>query len=183
MPAINGDMQMLKGAHSRCSIMDAAHALFINQGYAATSMRQIAKCAGLALGSIYNYFSSKEAVFQALIMERHPFQAYRQLLNTGDFDQKTARILLDQLGQRSESLNLLLIEFVEFQGKHLPELCEAGITSQNIPPLKPWRAFLGMFVSYQITRLLLASTMPTSAQQISPDAFIDIFLHGILKPE
>ena len=51
-----GTAQMLKGEHTRGSIINAAHSLFANQGYAATSMRQIAEEAGLALGGIYNHF-------------------------------------------------------------------------------------------------------------------------------
>jgi len=46
---------MLAGAdRSRVSILDAAQALFAQQGYAATSMRQIANHAGLLPGGIYN---------------------------------------------------------------------------------------------------------------------------------
>jgi AcrR family transcriptional regulator len=54
-----------KGEQTRHSILSAAYSLIIRQGYAATSMRQIAEKSGLALGGIYNHFSSKEEVFRA----------------------------------------------------------------------------------------------------------------------
>ena len=48
-----------KGETTRLAIEDAAVNLFMEHGYHATSMRQIAERAGLALGGIYNHFSSK----------------------------------------------------------------------------------------------------------------------------
>jgi AcrR family transcriptional regulator len=173
---------MLAGAeHSRGAILDAAQALFIQQGYAATSMRQIANHAGLALGSTYNHFPAKETIFQTILNERHPYQHLGALLTPGHFDRQKAQSLLDELDQHPEFLNLMLIELVEFKGRHLPELFENNL--RDLPSPAPWRAFLSMVVSYHLTRLLLANTMPPGAQQISPDAFIDIFLIGILKPE
>ncbi|MGC8856852.1 MAG: TetR/AcrR family transcriptional regulator, partial [Anaerolineae bacterium] len=63
-----------KGEITRQTIEDAALTLFLEQGYHATSMRQIAERAGLALGGIYNHFSSKEEIFEAIIVDRHPYK-------------------------------------------------------------------------------------------------------------
>jgi hypothetical protein len=46
----------------------------MEQGYHATSMRQIAERADLALGGIYNHFASKEDIFEAIIMDKHPYK-------------------------------------------------------------------------------------------------------------
>ena len=54
-----------KGEATRLAIEDAAIELFMEQGYHATSMRQIAKRAELALGGIYNHFASKDEIFEA----------------------------------------------------------------------------------------------------------------------
>ena len=54
------DDVLSKGERTRAAILDAAYDLFIEQGFAATSMRDIAGRAGLAPGSLYNHFSSKE---------------------------------------------------------------------------------------------------------------------------
>jgi Transcriptional regulator len=48
-------------------IFDAASRMFINQGYARTQMNQIAKAAGIAVGSMYHLFESKEAVYGFVI--------------------------------------------------------------------------------------------------------------------
>jgi AcrR family transcriptional regulator len=47
-------------AITRHRILDAAHRLFRERGYAATSMEQIADAAGVTKGAIYGHFASKE---------------------------------------------------------------------------------------------------------------------------
>lgn len=46
--------------------MDAAAARLVEQGYAATTLRQVASDAGIKAGSIYHYFPSKEELFTAV---------------------------------------------------------------------------------------------------------------------
>ena len=46
----------------RTAIMQAARACFAEKGYSATRMSDIANRAGIAVGSIYRYFKTKEAV-------------------------------------------------------------------------------------------------------------------------
>ena len=48
-------------------ILDAATGLFLEQGYAHTSVAQIAKAAGLSKGAVYLYFPSKQAVLEGLV--------------------------------------------------------------------------------------------------------------------
>src|SRR5215204_5238950 len=49
------------------TIEDAARELFIKQGFHATSMRDIAKDAGVSLGNLYNYYETKDAIFESII--------------------------------------------------------------------------------------------------------------------
>ncbi len=46
---------------TKANIMQTAISLFEKQGFAATTMNQIAEEADVALGTLYNYFASKEA--------------------------------------------------------------------------------------------------------------------------
>lgn len=180
-------MQSNKGGRTRSLLLDAAHLLFINQGYAATSMRQIAENAGLALGGIYNHFASKEAIFHAILVERHPYQQIMPLIQKMQtesgihFDQSTVRNLLNELGQHPKFFNLMLVEMVEFKGKHLPEFFENVLC--GVPPPAWLRVFLSMFVSYHMTQSLLIGLSAPDTQEDSLDTFIDIFLYGILKSE
>jgi AcrR family transcriptional regulator len=53
-------------ASNRAAIMEAARRVFAELGYGATSVRDIVRATDLASGTFYNYFKSKEEVFQAL---------------------------------------------------------------------------------------------------------------------
>jgi AcrR family transcriptional regulator len=195
---------LTKGERTSRAIIDAAYDLIVAQGFAATSMRQIADRAGLALGSIYNHFSSKEEVFRAILEERHPFFQIVPILNSVEgetieaFARNAAHTLIAELGHHPEFLNLLLIEIVEFKGEHVPlvfekmlpmilqlaqRLSNLGGNMREIPQLVLARAFLGMFFSYFITELLLNQTKFMAMQTNALDHFVDIFLHGILSDE
>jgi AcrR family transcriptional regulator len=50
----------------RESIMDAALQCFVDRGFHGTAIPQIAREAGIAAGTIYHYFDSKEALVNAL---------------------------------------------------------------------------------------------------------------------
>jgi AcrR family transcriptional regulator len=57
---------------TRSAILDAALDLFARQGFAGTSVREIARAAGLSDGGLYRHFPSKQAVFDALTTEWGP---------------------------------------------------------------------------------------------------------------
>lgn len=52
---------------SKKLIVDTAMDLFSRQGFHSTSMQKIAKEAGIAVGLVYNYFESKEALLDEII--------------------------------------------------------------------------------------------------------------------
>lgn len=52
-------------------IVDAAAHLFSEQGYAATSIQDIADSVGLLKGSLYHYIHTKEDLLEAVIQEAH----------------------------------------------------------------------------------------------------------------
>ena len=53
----------------RRAILDVASEVFLAQGYAATSMSEIAAKLGGSKGTLYNYFRSKEELFSAFIVD------------------------------------------------------------------------------------------------------------------
>ncbi len=53
-------------ANNRQAIIDAARLVFAELGYGATTVRDIIRATELASGTFYNYFKSKEEVYQAL---------------------------------------------------------------------------------------------------------------------
>lgn len=53
--------------NNREAILNAARVVFAELGYGATSVRDIIRKTGLASGTFYNYFKSKEEVFEAIM--------------------------------------------------------------------------------------------------------------------
>jgi AcrR family transcriptional regulator len=56
-----------KGREKRNMILDQALELFVQKGYAATSMEDIVKHTGVSKGSIYYHFSSKDDLFVSMV--------------------------------------------------------------------------------------------------------------------
>jgi TetR/AcrR family fatty acid metabolism transcriptional regulator len=54
-------------AGKRQAILEAAGKVFAASGYEGSSIRDIARAAGVADGTIYNYFESKQALAEALV--------------------------------------------------------------------------------------------------------------------
>jgi AcrR family transcriptional regulator len=175
----------------------------MKQGYHATSMRQIADQAGLALGGIYNHFSSKEDIFAAIIIDKHPYKQVLPLIiaakgeTAEEIIRNAAHALVTELGNRPELLKLIFIELVEFNGKHVSKLIgeiapkllpmfehlvRVRKNLRNLPPPILVRSFLGMFFSFYITELFIrGSVIHKLMPKNSFDLFVDIYLHGVIK--
>lgn len=192
-----------KGEITRLAIEDAALELFIEQGYHATSMRQIAKRADLALGGIYNHFSSKEDIFAAIIVDKHPYRKVLPVIlaaggdTVEEFFSNAAKFVIEELSRQPEYMQLLLIEIVEFKGVHgrvmLKEIApkilpifEKVIKSRRELRVKNpallMRSFFGMIVSYFITEMVTSGSIISKMMPKNTiDLYVDMFLHGILK--
>jgi AcrR family transcriptional regulator len=194
---------LTKGERTHQVIIESAYALFLEQGYAATSMRQIAERTGLALGGIYNHFSSKEAIFSDLIIAKHPFHEILPLLQSApgdtieEFVRNAATSMVGELGRRPDFVKFLFIELVEFNGRDVPRMFQIIFPQiapliqrfqsrlgelREIPPYVLFRAFLGLFFSFYITEFLLAGTPAAAMQENALNHFVDIFLHGVIAP-
>src|ERR1700728_896339 len=78
-----------RGKQRVAALSDAGAELFAEKGYEATTMTEIAARAGAAIGSLYQFFPSKEALAEALL---------------ADYSARTGRAL-DQIAARAASLS------------------------------------------------------------------------------
>jgi len=195
--------KLKKGEATRLAIEDAALELFMEQGYHATSMRQIKNKAKIALGGIYNHFANKEEIFEAIIIDKHP---YRRILpailaaegeTVEEFFKNAFHIIASELRERPEFVNLMFIELVEFRGKHgalllkeiapkvLPVFEKVIKSRKNLRVTNPallLRSFIGMEISYLITEMMISNSMISKLMPKNiEEAYVDIYLHGILK--
>jgi len=56
-------------AQSRARMLAAARRLFARHGYAATTMREVARSAKTSIGNLYFYFENKDALMRSLLLE------------------------------------------------------------------------------------------------------------------
>ena len=83
----------------RDTILQIAHAAFLVDGYATTSMSAIAAKVGGSKATLYNYFSSKEDLFAAVIAER--CRDFEEMLYDADLETQDFRKALTILGERA----------------------------------------------------------------------------------
>lgn len=57
-----------RGADTHQALMDAAHEVFLQRGFARATTREIAAAAGVAEGTIYRHFADKHAVFAEVFL-------------------------------------------------------------------------------------------------------------------
>ena len=67
----------------RTQILEAAQRCFKKQGFHKTTLRDIAQEFGMSAGHIYNYFSNKEAIIEALVELRT--QEFIDMMSTDQF--------------------------------------------------------------------------------------------------
>lgn len=65
--AITHPAPLVGNSPKHTQIMDAAHKLFLETGYGATSMDAIAEQANVSKRTVYSHFGSKEALFSAVM--------------------------------------------------------------------------------------------------------------------
>jgi AcrR family transcriptional regulator len=82
----------------RQRLLEAAEELFATRGYAATTTRSISDHAGLSRGLLYYHFSSKEALFNALINERTPLGSIDGFLEEYPDDPRSALLAIGTRG-------------------------------------------------------------------------------------
>jgi TetR/AcrR family transcriptional repressor of mexJK operon len=197
------EQSLNRSEKTRAAIIRSAHDLFANQGYHGTSMRQIAGDAGIALGGLYNHFESKEKVFEAVVLESHPYQEIIPALleargeTIEQFLGDAFRRMVLVLNEHPQFLKLMFIEIVEFRSAHAEKLfanlmptLESIIYSiinsyqtslSPIPPFIFLRYFLGFFFSYLLTNLFFSNESTSNLGEDVVDQYVSIFLHGILR--
>lgn len=111
-------------------IESAARELFIKQGFHATSMRDIAKDAGVSLGNLYNYYETKDAIFESIVEKYLEVidERLREMFASIDepLEPESLRRLGEMAGElvnnHSDFWLLMYIDVLEFQNRHFRKM-------------------------------------------------------------
>jgi len=118
-------------------IEDSARELFITQGFHATSMRDIAQGAKVSLGNVYNYYETKDAIFESIINRYQTVIDDKLKAIFADIyeplEPENLRLLGEMVGQlvneHSDFWLLMYIDVLEFQNRHFRKMFD-GITDR-----------------------------------------------------
>ncbi len=118
----------------RARIADAALDLFLRESFARTGVRRIAAAAGVSVGTIFNYFDSKQEILFALISDMQkgvaiPLQAaaarYRERASAGEDPELALLSLLQDYAEAVDSWRRhLLLAYQEAHSLRQPQLRE-----------------------------------------------------------
>jgi AcrR family transcriptional regulator len=111
-------------------IEEAAKELLIKQGFHATSMRDISKCAKVSLGNLYNYYKTKEAIFESII------DGYLKIIDEklkGILDEidepldptdlrRLGAMIGEMVDEHQDFWLLMYIDVLEFQNRHFRKM-------------------------------------------------------------
>lgn len=121
------ERQRAKSQAARDKALDAALSLFSEQGYRATSMRQIADGAGISMGNVYYHFDSKEAIFETLLDRFWDRVLDPELRLNKVFEARAfpddisglADAIRDLVEENPSEMLLIYVDVIEFRGEHI----------------------------------------------------------------
>jgi AcrR family transcriptional regulator len=194
------------GEARRAQIVEAAARLWLRDGFDATSVEAIARAAGLAKGTVYLYFPSKEALlddavrryslvpaFEALSRElagTPPEQAIpriaRELWRRLREQAPLVRLMLRELPQRPDTARAFLEKVVLPANRLFAGYLDAGVAAGALRPLDTFvaaRALVGMLMIFLLTQELYGGrALAPLADESITDTVADVFLRGVLRP-
>lgn len=89
-------------------ILTAANKIFMENGYRQADMRSIAKEAGIAVGTIYNYYPNKAVLYQAILNQQWE-----------EFDHHINQVVSDPASSTREKLQRITEYLFSFVAQHM----------------------------------------------------------------
>lgn len=153
----------------KLKVMDVATDMFVSRGYAATTLLDIAKKAGVATRTLYQHFGDKEAIFREVIFARDTAVIDVPVLEPGE----DLRTVLHKAAQYSYEVALRpraieLMRLMIAESARFPELMSKVATT-----------IFSRFksnVAAVFKQLAEAGLIPNSNHDESADLFVDLLL-------
>lgn len=184
---------------TRLQILDIALEIFAAKGFKGTSIKNIAKAAGISQGLLYYHFTNKERLFMATL-ESHTFlPEFRHILSESDSlpsigEMKEIAFSFIKTLERRESLVRLIMhdvafnpavsdawsrflrEVVDLLQKYIDRCIESGELRPHNSGITA-RSILANTIMFHITRDVFTSTDLTVREYV--EGFLDTIIKGI----
>ncbi|WP_293972811.1 TetR/AcrR family transcriptional regulator [Sphingomonas sp.] len=173
------DQRAQRDAERRAAIVAIAKDSFLDKGYEATTMSEIAKTLGGSKGTLWNHFSSKEELLRAVfdtVASAFPGCMATILVTQRDIREVLTRFCETFITRISDPQAIGFQRLVIAQADRIPEI--ARIFFNGAPALD--RAMLTDFVGRQMTAGLLRSEAPAHAAGMLLDLCVGGYHNRIL---
>jgi len=130
-------------SESRRRVLDAANALFVEHGFKAVSMQQIANVAQINKATLYHHFRSKEDLFAAVVIEataQSKGDIARAIAEGGTPAEQLARAAMQLFARTRSDFGRLMTDVHE---QMEPELRNRILSEQAMP----WEMFREVIVA------------------------------------
>jgi AcrR family transcriptional regulator len=156
----------------RDQLLQAAEELFAEQGLQAAKIEHIANRAGVAVGTVYNYFADRDALLQA-VMERR-----RQQLSE-DLSTLEKRTRGQPFRERLDAFLRGLLEHFDHQRRFYSILVQAECTPHKTHLLNPAE---GPFADvYRLAEKLVAEGVADGSLRKESPGFLSVMLVGMAR--
>jgi AcrR family transcriptional regulator len=190
----------------RDHILDAATQVFAAKGFQAATIREIARLAGVADGTIYTYFQNKAALLLGILDRLNETEQRREHLalpegaNLADFARAYMRHRFEVFGQVGfDAFRVLFGELLvtaELRDQYRRETLEptfnaaevavrgwlASSPSDAIDPALGSRALAGLVLGTLLLRLLDDPVLAERWQEV-PDVLAHLLIHGLVPAD
>ena len=160
----------------RRQVLEGAREVFMSAGFDAGSMNDIARAAGVSKGTLYAYFDSKVALFEALIREDRGHQPERNTMFPADEPDPAKALAIygrALVGHVTRSDALTQARVVAFAAAKFPRL---GQTFYEAGPL-----FGVRMLTDRLNAFVAAGTLTIDDTKLAATQFIDLCLGDVLK--
>ena len=180
-------------------ILQTARRLFVQQGYTATSMRQVAEETGIGKATIYHHFPDKQAIVKALLnestarmdeslrlMQAQPDPRLRirlaatESINFFFHSADLIQVVRREVAAGREEMQAGFMDFFQKFMALLADAIQRGIALGIFRPVNPAEAARVLLTMLQGTFAMgyLGGLRSESSEQ-TVAALLDVFFHGI----
>lgn len=134
-------------AERPAEILDAAFEEFVQHGYSATRLEDVASRAGVTKGTVYFYFDAKERVFEEMV--RHKSQTFLPNLANyvstlqGSYTERLRALMAFTYGHIAENRESReVLRFLISEGGRFPELVDRHYDEFVVPMLEQFKTVI-----------------------------------------
>lgn len=202
MPVLGKSKREVLMEFRTSEILQAARTVFATHGYAAATVDEIAETAGIAKGTVYLYFSSKQDLFLAALREgviQLHADALREIESAQTARDKIRAFIHARLAYCDQNRDFFRIYYTEFssmlvrssraqpefqdlydeQAALLASLLHCGVETGEVRPIDTTKTAL---LIYELTRAAIAQRMlgwPEDAPEETTNLLCDLIWRGI----